>query len=433
MFNKKTVRDISIKNKRVLMRADYNVPLDRSHILDDYRLRASLPSIRYILDQKPNGLVIVSHLGRPKGPDDKQFSLAPVAKRLSELLGRKVFFVSDCVGPTARLACEQLPPSGVLLLENLRFHQEEEADSTDFAKALAEVSQADIFVQDGFGVVHRKHASTDAITKLMPAVAGLLLEREIETIERVMTSPDRPLTAVIGGAKISDKIDVLSKFIDMADCVVVGGALANDFLHAEGVKIGDSLVDKEAFKLARDVLAKARKYEKERNFKFMVPVDGVVSRSADGRSSTRLVDFGAHALADIEAYPKKPKSSAYSLKAGEKILDIGPVSASRAAGAIDMSRTVVWAGTMGVAEAKPLTGAESPFGHGSCLVAEAIIGSSNHHANKAFSLVGGGDTVSYIESKGWVDDFSHVSTGGSASLELMAGHHLPGIDALENK
>ncbi len=432
-FDKKTVKDIDLKNKRVLLRADYNVPISGGRIGDDYRLQTSLPTIQYILEQKPRALIIIAHLGRPTGPDDRACSLAPVAKRLEKLLGHRVFFVNDTVGPTARSAAEQLPKGGVLLLENLRFNPGEEADSDDFANALIQATKADIFVQDGFGVVHRKHASTHAITKLLPSVAGLLLEKEVSAIEQAIQKPERPMTAIVGGAKIADKIGVLNRFIEEADCVAVGGALANDFLHAEGVKVGKSLVDSQDFDLARRILTKARKAERERNFKFIIPVDGVVSTSADGRAATRVVDFGSDSLADIEAYPKKPKAKAYNIGADEMILDIGPISAARITGAVDLSRTVIWSGTLGMTEIKGIAGAHDPFGHGSRLVAEAIIGASNTHANKAFSVVGGGDTVSYIESKNWTRDFSFVSTGGSASLELMAGRKLPGLEALNDK
>lgn len=432
-FDKKTVRDINLKNKRVLMRADYNVPLVNGRIEDDYRLRQSLATIRYILAQQPACLVLISHLGRPKGEVKKDLSLAPVAKRLDQLLGEDVKFVNDCVGPGVKEVLANLPVGSLALLENLRFHPEEEKNDKDFARSIVEATGAEVFVADGFGVVHRAHASTEAITDFLPSVAGLLLEHEIDTITRVMAEPERPLVAVVGGAKISDKIAVLQKLIDIADCVAIGGALANDFLRAQRVKVGASLVDDGSLSLAKDILAVAAKTEEKRNFKFLVPGDVVAAKDFSGRAPTRVVDITDHALADIQNYPKTPPATSHSVAAHEKILDIGPVSAARIAGAINLSRTVIWSGTLGMTEVTGIAGARDPFGHGTRTVAQAMIGESNHHANKPFSVVGGGDTVAYVETQGMVDDFNHVSTGGSASLELMAGKKLPGVEALVSK
>ena len=432
-FYKKTVRDVELRGKRVLLRADYNVPINDGKIADDYRLRQSLLTIDYILKQSPEQLVIISHLGRPKSAADKECSLFPVAKRLADLLGQKVDFMPECVGQKTSDELRSLPPGRISLLENLRFHPEEEKNDKDFAKEIVETTAADVFVQDGFGVVHRAHASTEAITHLLPSVAGLLLETEVETINKVMNSPERPLTAVIGGAKISDKIDVLNRFLEIADCVAIGGALANNFLHVQKFDTGQSLVEPETYAIAKEVIAKARRIERERQFNFIIPVDVVVSTDASGRARTRIVDLAAHTVADIEAYPKKPQARAYTLLAGEKIFDIGPISAGVIAGAVSLSKTVIWSGPLGVAETHGIAGAAAPFGHGTKLVVDAMISSSNSHANKPFSVVGGGDTVSYVENQGLVQDFNHVSTGGSASLELMAGNKLPGVEALENK
>jgi len=431
-FNKKTIRDIDLGGKRVLMRADYNVPVEDGKITDDYRIRQSLPTIKYILDQGAS-LVIISHLGRPTGPDDKSASLAPVAKRLGQLLDKKVGFAADCVGPQAQQAAAELEPGGVLVFENVRFHAEEEKDDEEFARQLKEASAAEIFVQDGFGVVHRAHASTDAIARILPAVAGLLLEREVDTITRVMEEPARPFVAVVGGAKIADKIDILEILIKRADLVAVGGAMANDFLVAEGYKLGKSLVDRDSIAHAKRILSAARQAEKERNFNFLVPVDAVVSESIDGTLPTRLVDFAANSLADIEAYPKKPRAKSYTMKVNEMVLDIGPMSAYQIAGAVRLAETVVWNGTMGVTETKGIAGAHKPFAHATKIVVEAMIGLTNRHKNKAFTLVGGGDTVGYVEAEGLVEDFGHVSTGGGASLELMSGHSLPGVEVLQDK
>lgn len=429
----KTIKDIELKDKHVLLRADYNVPLKDGEIADDYRVRQSIPTVEYILRQSPKSLVIISHLGRPKGPGDKTCSLAPVAKRLSRLLDKKVGFTNDCIGEEAQRATAGLPHGGLLLFENLRFHPEEENNDKNFAKALLQASVADVFVADGFGVAHRAHASTEAITSFLPSVAGLLLSSEVETITRVMENPARPFTAVVGGAKITDKIDVLDRFVEIADCVAIGGALANTFLAAGKTSVGRSLYEPEAFDIAKEVLAKAKKAEKERNFNFLIPIDVVVSRNLEGKVPTRIVDLAAHTYSDIVSYPKKPPPTSYTLSSEEKIMDIGPASAAQIAGAVKMSNTVVWSGALGVTEIKGIAGAADPFGHGTRTVAQAMIGASNLHAHKPFSLVGGGDTVSYIRSQGLTQDFNHVSTGGSACLELLAGHKLPGVEALENK
>lgn len=432
MFTKKTVKDWDLRGKRVLMRADYNVPLKNGEITDDYRIKQSLPTIKYLLEQDVR-LVIVSHLGRPTGPDDKSASLKPVAERLGELLHRKVRFAADCIGDEAKSVADQLESGQLALFENVRFHPEEEKNDEGFAKAIIEAAGAEVFVQDGFGVVHRAHASTEAIAKIIPGVAGFLLEKEVDTITRVMEEPQRPFVAVVGGAKIGDKIEILERLIDMADLVAVGGAMANDFLLAEGYKLGKSLLDKESLSQAKHILRKARAREKERNFTFLVPVDAVVSTAIDGTKPSRLVDFASNTLADIQAYPKKPQHSSFSVAADEMVLDIGPMSGYQIAGAVRLAETVVWNGTLGVTETKGIAGAHPPFAHSTKIVVEAMMGLSNRHRNKAFTLVGGGDTVGYVEQEGLVEDFGHVSTGGGASLELMSGHKLPGVEVLWDK
>ena len=432
MFTKKTIRDWDLRGKRVLMRADYNVPVSGGKITDDYRISQSLPTIKYLLEQDAS-LVIISHLGRPSGPDDKATSLEPVAKRLSELLDKKVTFVHNCIGDEVATAAAALKPGHILMLENLRFHPEEEKDDPEFAKQIVQASGAEVFVQDGFGVVHRAHASTDAIAKIIPGVAGLLLEKEVDTITQVMQEPERPLVAVVGGAKISDKIEILERLIKIADLVAVGGAMANDFLLVEGHKLGKSLVDKESLAHARSILDSARAAEKERNFTFLVPVDAVVSTEINGTKPTRLVDLASNSLSDVESYPRKPAHKDYSVMADELVLDIGPMSAYAIAGAVRLANTVIWNGTLGVTETKGIAGAQAPFGHSTKIVVEAMIGLSNRHKNKGFTLVGGGDTVGYVENEGLVEDFGHVSTGGGASLELMSGHKLPGVEVLWDK
>lgn len=253
-FNKKTIRDIDLKGKRVLLRADFNVPVDDGKITDDYRIKQALPTIQYILEQKCS-LVIISHLGRPSGSDDTSTSLLPISTRLAELLGKDVQFASDCIGEAAKTMCVALPPHGIVLLENLRYHPEEEKNDESFAKAIIEASAAEVFVQDGFGVVHRAHASTDAIARQnIPAVAGLLLEREVDTITKVMEDPKRPLVAIIGGAKVSDKIEILERLLEHADCVAVVGAMANTFLAVQGYAMGSSVLDEESEDIAQDIL-----------------------------------------------------------------------------------------------------------------------------------------------------------------------------------
>lgn len=432
-FKKKTVKDIKLTGKRVLLRADYNVPVKDNRIVDNYRIRQSLPTIKYILGQKPAALIIISHLGRPDGQPNPDFSLLPIVKSLSQLLNHQVGFGLDCIGKQAQSAAAKAGPNNLVLLENLRFHAGEEKNDPAFAKEIVRATGAEIFIQDGFGVVHRAHASTDAITKLLPSVAGLLLEKEVEIINQTLTQPERPFMAVVGGAKISDKIEVLNKFIQIADAVAVGGALANNFLAAEGLKIGKSLYEKDLMPETENILRRARAEEKKRDFNFFLPVDAVVCRSMDGRLPTRLVDLTSNTLADIQAYPKKPAVTAHNLVADELILDIGPISAATVAGAVKMAKTVILGGTLGVTETKGIAGAQAPFAHGTRTVIDAMIGATNNHKNKPFSIVGGGDTVAYVESENLVKDFDHVSTGGSASLDLMAGKHLPGIDALEDK
>lgn len=425
MFTKKTLRDVELSGKKVLLRADYNVPLtDLGTVADDYRIKQSVPTIQALLE-KGCALIICSHLGRPKGPDDIKNSLRAVRKRLSELLDAEVLFAEDCIGEVATKASAKLKPGQILLLENLRFHPEEEANDESFAKQLA--SLADVFVQDGFGVVHRAHASTDAVTKFIPAVSGLLLEREVDTITNVMENPDRPLMAIIGGAKISDKIDIINKFIEIADIVAIGGAMANTFLLALGQETGKSLTEPEDVPVARDILAKAKERAAKEKFVLYLPHDAVVADAMDSKAQTRVVDWRAHVFADIESYPKRPPRNATHIAKDEMILDIGPFSGAFMAGSMQLARTVIWNGAMGVTETTSLQGPIGPFSHGTELIVDAMLG---QFGNRPFSVVGGGDTVSYIESRNFTELFNHVSTGGGASLELMAGRVLPGVAAL---
>lgn len=428
MFTKKTIQDTDLKNMRVLMRADYNVPVaDDGSIADDYRLQQSIPTIKALLEQNVR-LVICSHLGRPEGKPDKKYSLRPVAKQLSKLLGQEVQFASDCIGSETEKAVVALQPGQVLLLENLRFYKQEEANDEGFAAQLA--AFGDVFVQDGFGVAHRAHASTEAITHLLPAIAGLLLEREVSTITRIIEAPERPLMAIVGGAKISDKIDVLNRLIDIADFVAVGGAMANTFLAAQGIDIAKSKYEPKDVPVAKDILSKAREKAKRERFIFYTPQDGVVASVVDKTARTRIVDWDAHVIAEVESYPKQPSEKSRTIADGEMILDIGPFSGAFIAGGIQLANTVVWNGTMGVTEVPALQGATGPFAQGTELIVNALLGDYGH---RPFSFVGGGDTVGYVESRKLTGAFNHVSTGGGASLELMAGRKLPGVEALQDR
>lgn len=426
MFTKKTIKDVTLKGKRVLLRADYNVPIKDGVITDDYRILQSLPTINYLLEHGA-AVIICSHLGRPSSSKDVQYSLAPVAKRLSKLLQLPVTFANDCIGDETLKLSQKIKPGQVILLENLRFHPEEETNDQDFGRQLARL--ADVFVQDGFGVVHRAHASTEAVTHFLPSVAGLLLHKEVDTITSVMQAPEHPLAAVIGGAKIADKIDIIDTFIKLADFVAIGGAMANTFLQASGVDVAESLVNKDELPVARDIIERAQREAKKRDFTFALPRDGVVASRIGDAVPTRIVDWGAHVTADIEAYPKRVPRSASQVHTHEKILDIGPFSGAFIAGGLQLAKTVVWNGTMGVTETKGLQGPIGPYAHGTELVIEAMTGA---FGNRPFSLIGGGDTVGYVQQRGLTNAFDHVSTGGGASLELMAGRTLPGVVALED-
>ena len=430
MFHKKTIHDYDLAGKRILLRADYNVPLNKDGtIASAYRIEQSIPTIR-ALQEKGCQIVICSHLGRPKSPDDTTCSLKPVARELSRLLNDDVLFVNDCIGDGVKEAASRLKSGEILMLENVRFHAEEEQNDESFARSIVASCGAEVFVQDGFGVVHRAHATTDAIARLLPAVAGLLLEREVDTITNVMSEPDRPLMAIIGGSKIADKIDIIHRFIETADVVAIGGAMANTFLKAQGVDVGSSLADDDEMDTAHDIMHKVRAEAKKRRFIFYLPQDGVVAEEIDKRAETRIVDWETHVIADIEAYPKKPKPEATHVKKNEKILDIGPFSGAFIAGSIQLVGTVVWNGTMGVTETTAIHGPIGPFSHGTELIVDALAGKYGH---KPFTLVGGGDTSAYLEERGLNDLFNHVSTGGGASLELMAGRELPGVAVLWEK
>jgi phosphoglycerate kinase len=427
MFTKQTIRDVDLEGKTVLLRADYNVPLAGGKIADDYRIQQSLPTIRYLLKQNVR-LIICSHLGRPQGRRDDALSLFPVAKRLQQLLDRPVEFAPDCVGEKVTKTVAGMKHGDVLLLENVRFYPEEEANDEGFAKELAAL--ADIYVNDSFAVDHHPAVTVSGLPKFLPGVAGLLLEKEMDILSGVMQQPKRPLMAIIGGAKIADKLDVMNRFIEIADIIAVGGAMANTFLAASGADIGDSLFDKAEVPVAKDMMAKAAAEAKKRQFVFAIPHDVVVAEKIDKTAPTRIVELTTHTMADIQNYPHRVPANASHIHAREKILDIGPFSASFIAGAAQLANTVVWSGTMGVTETTGLQGPIGPTAHGTQTVIEALLGEFGH---KPFTVVGGGDTVGYVQSRNLTTAFNHVSTGGSASLEVLAGHKLPGVEALLDK
>ncbi len=427
MFVKKTIRDINLKGKSVLLRTDYNVPIKNGQITDDYRIVQSLDTIKYLLNQNSK-IVICSHLGRPQGKPNPEFSLFPVAKRLQELLDKPVEFVTDCIGDKVENAKQKLTSGHILLLENLRFHKEEENNDQNFAHELAKYSE--VFVQDAFGVVHRSHASTSAITKELPSVAGFLLEKEVDIISEVLKNPKRPLATIVGGAKVSDKIDIINRFVEIADFMAIGGAMANTFLAALGIEIGRSIYDKQDIPIAKDILAKVAKTKKARDFIFCLPFDGVVSKKMAPNINTRIVDWSTNVISDIESYPKKPSIQTAKIAEDELILDIGPFSGAFIAGALQLSNTLIWNGTMGVTEVQGYHDPVGPYAHGTDLIIQSLMGD---FGKKPFSVVGGGDTVGYIESRHLNDAVNHLSTGGGASLELMSGHKLPGVEALLDK
>ena len=403
-FYKKSMNDVHVVGKTVLVRADYNVPLTKDgHVADDYRIRMSVPTIQALLKDNCK-VVIISHLGRPEGKPNPAFSLEPVALRLAELLHEPVRFVDQCTGPKVKMAVKRAPNRSVTVLENLRFHEGEEANEPEFAKQLATDSGAELFIQDGFGVVQRAHASTSAITQDLPSVAGLLLEREYMTITEAMKHPKRPLVAVLGGAKVSDKIGVIKALVHVADTIIVGGATANTFLARGGLFVGDSKVETDQFSVIDDIHeAVIKKVGRTRLDSFLVlPVDVGVGTSMATTATRRDV-------------------SVKSIPAGSLALDIGPQSTALMDTIVARAHTVIWNGTLGYAEVPAFAAASSSL-------AETLV---KRH-DEVTSIIGGGDTADFVIKwdKKHGASFSHVSTGGGASLELMAGEKLPGIEAL---
>ena len=396
-MNKKTVRDVDVKGKKVFVRCDFNVPQDANgNITDDNRIKGALPTIQYLLEHGAK-VVLSSHLGRPKNGFEAKFSLRPVCDRLNELLGNKVVLAADAVGEDAKAKVAALKEGHAVLLENVRFHKEEEKNDPAFAKALAEF--ADVYVNDAFGTAHRAHASTAGVADYCKVnVAGFLIEKEIEIMGGALTSPKRPFVAILGGAKVSDKIGVITNLLDKVDCLLIGGAMAYTFSAAKGGKTGESRVEKDKIELAAELMKKAE----EKGVKMYLPLDNVITQ-----------EFKADAASKVCAAGEIPD--------GWEGLDIGPKTAALYADVIKDAKTVVWNGPMGVFEFEK-------FAVGTKEVAKALA------ANKdAVTIIGGGDSAAAVEQLGFADKVTHISTGGGASLEYLEGKVLPGIACLNNK
>lgn len=394
-MNKKSIKDINVNGKKVFIRVDYNVPMDEElNITNDTRIRATLPTLKYLLEQNA-ALVIACHLGRPKGERVAKFSVQPVAKRLAELIGKEVKFASDCVGPEAEKAASALKPGEILLLENLRYHKEEEKNDPAFSKQLAAL--ADVAVNDAFGVSHRAHASVEGITKYIETVAGFLMEKEIKFVGQTVANPERPFVAIIGGAKVSDKIGVISNLLEKVDTLIIGGGMAHTFDAAKGYEIGKSICEPDKYALALDLLKQAE----AKGVKVVLPVDLVIADKFAPDANTRIVDVDK----------VDPEWEA---------LDSGPKTSELYAAALKDAKTVVWNGPMGVFEM-------DAFAKGTEAVAQAVADSS------AVSIVGGGDSIAALKKTGLSDKITHISTGGGATLEFLEGKVLPGIAALADK
>lgn len=397
-MNKQTIRERDVSGKRVLVRVDFNVPLDaEQRITDDTRIRAALPTIQYLL-QHQAAVVLMSHLGRPDGQVVEKLRLAPVAARLEELLGRPVKMAPAAVGPEVESLAHALQPGQVLLLENLRFQKAEEKNQPEFARQLAALGE--LYVNDAFGTAHRAHASTEGVAHYLPGVAGFLMEKEINFLGSALEDPKRPFAAIVGGAKVSDKIAVLERLIGMVDALLIGGGMANTFLKAEGYEIGDSLFEESKLDIARSLLAKAR----ERGLRLLLPTDVVVADRFAADAEHKVVASGA-------------------VTPGWRILDIGPATIETFRRTLSDARTIIWNGPMGVAEMPAFArGTESMVG---ILAQRTEAG--------AITIIGGGDSAATVEQAGAADKMTHVSTGGGASLEFLEGRVLPGVAALQDK
>ena len=395
-MNKKSVRDVNLSGKRALLRVDFNVPLDAGAIADDTRIQAALPTIRYILDREPRSVILMSHLGRPRGQRVPELSLAPVAEALSVMLGAEVAFADDCVSGAVTEAISALPAGGLILLENTRFHAGETENDNEFARALS--LNGDIFINDAFGTAHRAHASNVGVASHLAAVSGLLLEREIDYLANVLELPPRPFVAILGGAKVSGKIDVIEALLGKVDNLLVGGGMANTFFAAQGRDMADSLVEADALEIARDLLAAA-------GDKLQLP--------ADQRIASAFRNDAAHMVIAADA----------NVPAGWQSLDIGPATVAQFRLTLESAATIVWNGPMGVFELPA-------FAKGTIGVAEAL---AERTAQGATTIIGGGDSAAAVEQAGLAGQMSHISTGGGASLELLEGKTLPGLAALLDK
>jgi len=395
MFSKKTVKDADVAGKRVLVRVDFNVPLADGAVTDDTRVRAALPTLRYLMDRGAK-VIIVSHLGRPKAEPDPQFSLRPVRRTLQRLIGRNVTFVPQTVGPDATEAVERMVDGEVLMLENVRFNAGEKGNDPAFARQLA--AFADVYVNDAFGAAHRAHASTAGVAEFLPAYAGLLLAREVETLTAMLADPEHPFVAILGGSKVSDKFGVIDKLLDCVDTLIVGGGMAFTFLRAKGLEIGTSIVEQDWVEPAKAMLIKAA----EKNVEIMLPVDFVVADAFAEDAETRIV-------------------GREEIPADMMGLDIGPTSGELFKGAIADAKTIFWNGPMGVFEMKP-------YETGTREVAGAVA-----RNNRAVSVIGGGDSVAALRKFGLEERVTFVSTGGGASMKLLEGAPLPGVEALLDK
>jgi phosphoglycerate kinase len=391
-MNKKTVRDIELKAKRVLMRVDFNVPMDQGVVTDDKRIRASLPTIQYVLDQGAS-LILMSHLGRPKGTGfDAEFSLKAASQVLSKLLNKPVHMAPDCIGSDVEAMARSIKPGQVLMLENVRFHKEEEKNDPGFAKQLAALG--DVYVNDAFGSAHRAHASTEGVAKFLPAVSGFLMEQELEYLGRATLNPDRPYIAILGGAKISDKIAVIENLLQKCDRLIIGGGMANTFLAAKGYAMQDSLVEPGSIETAKKIIANA-------GGKLLLPVDAVIADKFEAEAASQVVD--------VDKIP-----------VGWRIMDIGPKSVALFSDALKDAKLVVWNGPMGVFEMPK-------FAEGTFAIAKLLATSG------ATTVIGGGDSANAVKKAGVAKQMTHVSTGGGASLEFLEGKVLPGVAALNDK
>ena len=398
-MNKLTIQDLDSRGKRVFIRVDFNVPLKDGVVTDDTRIRETLPTVKLGIE-KGGRLVLASHLGRPKGGPDAKYSLKPAAKKLEELLGKPVAFASDCVGPDAEARSKALQDGDVLVLENVRFHPEEEKNDEAFSKQLAALCDG-VFVCDAFGSAHRAHASVVGITKFVKqAAAGLLMEKEIAYIGKAISNPTRPFVAILGGAKVSDKIEVVENLMKIADAMLIGGGMAYTFLKAQGLSIGKSLVEQDKIDLAKKIMAHA----KQKNFKLLLPVDHVVAPEFKADAPSTIVDAG-------------------TTPDGQMGLDIGPKTIEMYKAEIAKAKTIVWNGPMGVFEMPA-------FAKGTLEIAKAVAAATTAGAT---SIVGGGDSVAAVHQSGVAKQISHISTGGGASLEYLGGRKLPGVEALTNK